>query len=101
LTKAKENLMRKLIVLAILTVLGTGTASATDRTVKLSVGNMDCEACPFVVHKAIEGVNGVKTAKVDYKSKTATVVFDDAATTVDAIATASTNAGYPAHLATN
>jgi hypothetical protein len=29
------------------------------------------------------------------------VIFDDAATTVDTIAAASTNAGYPAHLATN
>jgi mercuric ion binding protein len=93
--------MNKWIVLAIFVVLGAGTASAADRIVKLAVENMDCEACPLTVNKAIKRVNGVKTAKVDLPSKTATVVFDDAATTVDAIAAASTNAGYPAHLATN
>jgi periplasmic mercuric ion binding protein len=38
---------------------------------------------------------------VDYKTKTAVVVFDDGATSVEAIAAASTNAGYPARLATN
>jgi periplasmic mercuric ion binding protein len=93
--------MDKWIVLAIFAVLGTGTASAADRTVKLAVENMDCEACPITVNKAIKRVSGVKAAKVDYNSKTATVVFNDATTTVEAIAAASTNAGYPAHLATN
>ena len=93
--------MNKWIVLSILTLLGTGEASAADRTIKLAVEQMDCEACPITVSKAIKGVTGVRSAKVDYNTKTATVVFDDNATTADAIATASTNAGYPAHLATN
>jgi periplasmic mercuric ion binding protein len=92
--------MNKWIVLAILTLLPTSTASAAERTVMLDVENMYCEACPLTVNKAIKRVNGVKTTKVDYSSKTATVVFDDATTTVAAIAAASTNAGYPAHLAT-
>jgi mercuric ion binding protein len=47
----------------------------------------------------MKGVKGVKSAQVDYKRKTALVVFDDGATTVEAIAAASTNAGYPARLA--
>ena len=93
--------MNKWFVLAIFAVLGTGTASAADRTVKLAVANMDCEICPLTVSKAIKRVIGVKAAKVDYNSKIATVVFDDATATPEAIAAASTNAGYPAHLATN
>ena len=43
----------------------------------------------------------MKSAKIDYKTKTAVVVFDDSAATVDAIAAASTNAGYPARPAAN
>jgi mercuric ion binding protein len=92
--------MNKWIVWAILTLLLTGAASAAERTIRLGVENMDCEACPLIVSKAIKRVIGVKTTKVDYRSKTATVVFDDATTTEAAIAAASTNAGYPAHLAT-
>ena len=44
------------------------------------------------------GVPGVKTAKVDLKTKSVIVVFDDAAATVEAIAAASANVGYPAKL---
>jgi mercuric ion binding protein len=91
--------MNKWIVLAVLSAFGTGAAQAADRTVKLAVDNMFCEACPITVGKAIKGVKGVKSAQVDYKNKTAFVVFDDGATTVEAIAAASTNAGYPARLA--
>jgi mercuric ion binding protein len=47
----------------------------------------------------MKGVPGVNSVKVSYENKAAVVVFDDAKTTVDAIAAASTNAGYPARLA--
>jgi mercuric ion binding protein len=33
---------------------------------------------------------------VSFEAKTATVIYDDAKTTIDAIAAASANAGYPA-----
>jgi mercuric ion binding protein len=93
--------MKKLIVLAALMALGAGAAEAAERTAKLAVDRMYCDACPLTVSKAMQGVKGVKSAKVDYKTKTAVVTFDDAATTVEAIAAANTNAGYPARLATN
>jgi mercuric ion binding protein len=41
-------------------------------------------------------VPGVSTVAVSFEAKTATVTFDDAQTTPDAIAAASMNAGYPA-----
>jgi mercuric ion binding protein len=93
--------MKMLIMLAGLLALGTSTAQAAEKSVRFAVEKMYCEACPLIVGKAMRGVKGVKSAKVDYKSKTAVVVFDDATTTVDAIAAASANAGYPARLATN
>tara|TARA_R110002126_G_scaffold486_2_gene3184 strand:- start:2279 stop:2428 length:150 start_codon:yes stop_codon:yes gene_type:complete len=41
-------------------------------------------------------VEGVKTVDIDFDSKIASVTFDPAVTTADAIAAASTNVGYPA-----
>lgn len=93
--------MKKLITIAALTALGIAAAQAAERTVKLAVDKMYCDACPIIVGKAIQSVKGVKSAKVDYKTKTAVVIFDDATATVEAITAATTNAGYPARLATN
>ena len=93
--------MKKLIVLAVLMALGADAAQAAERTIKLTVDKMYCDACPLTVSKAIQKVKGVKSANVDYKTKTAVVIFDDATATVEAITAASINAGYPARLAAN
>ena len=71
----------------------TVTAS---RTATFAVENMTCALCPVTVKKAMEGVKGVKSVRIDFDAKTATVVFDPSKATVAAIAAASTNAGYPA-----
>lgn len=60
------------------------------------VENMTCATCPIVVKKAMGGVKGVRSVKVDFDSKTAKVEFDPKVTNAAAIAAASTNAGYPA-----
>ncbi|WP_027443925.1 heavy-metal-associated domain-containing protein [Erythrobacter cryptus] len=66
------------------------------QTRTFAVENMTCALCPVTVRKAMEGVPGVKSVAVDFDAKTATVVFDPSVTNADAIAAASTNAGYPA-----
>ena len=60
------------------------------------IANMTCALCPVTVKKAMEHVPGVKSVTVDFKTKTATVVFDPSKASMAAIAAASTNAGYPA-----
>ena len=70
-------------------------ATAEQRQV-FAIENMTCELCPVTVKKAMEGVQGVKSVEVDFEAKTAAVTFDPSATTIEAIAAASTNAGYPA-----
>ena len=72
-------------------------AAEAEQTVTFDVPGMTCALCPITVRKAMEGVKGVKQVEVDFNAKTATVVFDPAKTTVEAIAAASANAGYPAH----
>lgn len=71
-------------------------AAAAERTATFSVERMTCASCPITVRMAIEAVPGVKSVEVDFESKTATVVFDPAVATIEAIAAASANAGYPA-----
>lgn len=60
------------------------------------IKNMTCATCPITVRKAMEDVAGVSTVSVDLAAKTARVIFDPARTTAAAIASASTDAGYPA-----
>jgi len=60
------------------------------------VENMTCALCPVTVKKAMERVKGVQSVRIDFDAKTATVVFDPAVTSIEAIAAASTDAGYPA-----
>ncbi len=69
---------------------------AAEQTVEMSIEKMTCALCPVTVRKAMERVDGVRDVDVDFDSKTATVTFDDAKTTADAVAQASTDVGYPA-----
>jgi periplasmic mercuric ion binding protein len=78
-------------------LLLSGLALAAEpRTVTLGVEHMTCAACPITVHKALSNVAGVSAAKVDMRTHTATVTFDPTRTTPEALATAVTQAGYPA-----
>lgn len=110
---------RPLVVLAVLAALGAAglgglnalsAGQGENRVVQtatrheartFTIENMTCAACPITVRKAMQGVEGVKSVDVDFGAKTATVVFDPDVTTPDAIAKASTNAGYPARRTTH
>jgi mercuric ion binding protein len=48
------------------------------------------------VREAIAKVPGVKTVTVEFRKGVATVTFDDAQATVDALTAASSGAGFPA-----
>ena len=69
---------------------------AVEQTATFAIEKMTCAMCPITVRKAMEQVDGVKSVKVDFNSKTATVVFDPSTATPEQIGEASTNAGYPA-----
>ncbi|MCZ6886933.1 MAG: heavy metal-associated domain-containing protein [Gammaproteobacteria bacterium] len=71
---------------------------ANERTQVFAVANMTCAACPFTVKTAMARVEGVKSVTVDFDAKTATAVFDPTAATVEDIANASSEVGYPATL---
>ena len=71
-------------------------AASSEQTVTFDVPGMTCALCPVTVRKAMEGVEGVKNVEVDFEARTATVVFDPSVTSIDFVAAASANAGYPA-----
>ena len=81
---------------AMATIPAAAQSLAAEQTVTFTVDNMTCALCPVTVKRAMEGVEGVRAVEIDFDARTATVVFDTAATSVDAIAAASANAGYPA-----
>jgi mercuric ion binding protein len=62
----------------------------------LDVPTMYCDICPITVKKALSKVPGVSGVEVSYEKKEATVTFDDAKATVEALTKATANAGYPA-----
>lgn len=74
----------------------TEIVAAAGQTAIFAIENMTCALCPVTVKKAMEGVPGVRSVQVNFATKTATVVFDSSVTSAEAIAAASTNAGYPA-----
>lgn len=74
-------------------------AEVATQTTVFEVENMYCELCPLTVKTAMERVPGVASVVIDFDAKTATVTFDPAVASVDAIGAASTNVGYPAHAA--
>lgn len=82
-------------IMSAVALAGTPALAAV-RSVTLAVDNLSCVTCVPTVKKSLSQVRGVKRVQVSAKSKTATVVFDDKATTVAALVKATTNAGYPA-----
>ena len=90
--------LRKLLLAITFTAL-TAPVWAAQRTVTLSVPTMDCPVCPITVKRALTKVPGVSQAEVDFDRRQATVTFDDARTSVDALTRATRDAGYPSTLA--
>jgi periplasmic mercuric ion binding protein len=92
--------MNKAGLLALLLLAGSAFA-AEPRTVTLGVEHMTCAACPITVRKALSHVAGVSASTVDMKAHTATVTFDPTRTSPEALATAVSQAGFPAKVLPN
>jgi len=95
-------MIRRIATATFALLISTGLAQAAEKTIPLNVHHAYCELCPSIVTKALKGVSGVKAVEVTKPNKagdmTATVTFDDAVTSVAALLTATTNAGYPTEL---
>lgn len=75
-------------------VISVPTAFAADRDVALLVDGMDCAACPIMVRKSLERLDGVKVERVDVDAGTMhLIVSNDAISDADLVKAAA-NAGY-------
>lgn len=82
----------------LIALLSSSSALAAIQTVTLDVPSMNCVTCPITVKKSLTNVDGVKKADVTYATKLAVVTYDDEKTNVEALVSATTNAGYPSIL---
>jgi mercuric ion binding protein len=74
-------------------------ARAADRTVVLSVPDMECGTKEVQADMALGGLEGVKALELDTDARTATVTYDDGAVDVEAMKKALEEFGMPASVA--
>jgi Cu+-exporting ATPase len=72
------------------------TIDPTTRRVDLPIGGMTCASCAARVEKAIASVPGVEGCNVNFATSTATVHYDPAEVSPDAMRTAVVDVGYRA-----
>ena len=77
--------------------LTASPAFAGKKTVTLTVENMTCASCPYIVQKTLAGVPGVIHAEVTLKNKAAVVTFDDTKADLAALTAATADVGFPSH----
>lgn len=92
------KILNNLVITLIFLLASSASAreAVTDlQTVTLAVENMSCPMCKITIRKALEKVDGVQRATVDYDSKIATVTFDATKVEVNDLTSATGNGGYP------
>ena len=87
--------MKKLFSLLALAAAFATPVWAATQSVTLSVPGMTCAACPITIKSALKKVPGVGKAEVFFEKREAVVSFDDAKTSVQLLAKAAADAGYP------
>ena len=89
--------MNKLVAPAafVAVVVASPAVMAADRTITLSVKNMDCAACPSIVKASLQAAPVVTRVAVSYKDRTAIITYDNAKADVNQLTSATTKAGYP------
>ncbi|MDN3519266.1 cation transporter [Aquisalimonas lutea] len=83
---------------ALVVIIGlswAGMAQGVERTVALSVDGMTCVSCPYMVEQSLKRLDGVVDARASMGTDAAEVTFDDDRVSVEALASATANAGFP------
>ena len=92
--------MKNIIAISLFALLTLPASSslAADKTITLSVPDMNCPSCPYMVEKSISIVEGVQSAKAELKTRTCSVTFDDAVASIEDILGATADIGYKSSL---
>jgi len=88
--------------LSLAAVFIASAASAAEQRLSLEVSGLTCPSCPYIAASALRAVDTVQIVETAYDVTTQQAVFvlsyDDAVTTPEAIANATSAYGYPARL---
>ena len=75
------------MTIILISITALGLLFADESTAIYRVDGMMCAInCPQKVNEALDDVDGIKSCKVDFASKTATIIFDDEKINSDRIA---------------
>jgi len=66
----------------------------TDKAIEIKISGMACAGCSGAVEKALSGLEGVSSAKVDLAKKTAYVNYNSEKISIDGMKKAVEAAGY-------
>ncbi len=89
-------MLRRMMLSSALVLFTTLVQAAGLETATLDVKGMTCPTCPVTVKVALKKQPGVADVKVDLQHQTARVTFDPGKVSVDRLAKAVTDVGYPA-----
>ena len=84
----------RFLVLIPVMLLASVAIQAAEKTVVLSVPDMNCPSCPYMVEQSVNFVDGVPSAKAELKTRTCSVVYDDAIASIEDILGATADIGY-------
>ncbi len=93
-----KSFITKILSGFVVVLLFVGTSLAADATAKFKVTGMYCDACQTKIQQALCKTQGVKNAKVDLESGSATVNYDDAKVKPDQMIKTIEKEGYKAQL---
>jgi copper chaperone CopZ len=90
--------MRIAILISLVGLLASSSASAEDQTQVFAVQGMTCALCGKAIEKSVRAVEGVRDVRVDQKSERVTVVTSaelDGALLIEAIESAGRYTAHP------
>ncbi|MGH6793487.1 MAG: cation transporter [Kiloniellales bacterium] len=76
-------------------LLASSAAFGAERTVMLTVDNMTCASCPYIVKQSLARVPGVSAVEVSFERKTAVVTFEDEKAGIADLTAATAKSGFP------
>lgn len=90
--------MKLRTILFYILVFASLPSLAAIKTVTLIVPGMTCTACPVTVKAALNQVAGVDKVTIHYDKKEVVVSYQNSKTSIEALARATANAGYPSQV---
>ena len=101
-TKIMKSNIKKAFGVIVFTLFMTATNTLFSQTAETGKNYVDiktsaqCGSCKSAIEKAVNNVDGVKSAELDLETKIVTVKYDVEKTNVDALKSAIVNIGYDA-----